>query len=111
LRGRQLQACFLVADDVMDASVTRRGQPCWYKLDNVGMIAINDGFLLRSSLFVFLKHYFSTTPYYVRLLEMFNEVCAAARRRLRVCVTCDTPLRTLRAPRSFCRQSWVSCWT
>jgi farnesyl diphosphate synthase len=27
----QLQAYFLVADDMMDASITRRGQPCWYK--------------------------------------------------------------------------------
>jgi len=27
----QMQAFFLVADDVMDSSITRRGQPCWYK--------------------------------------------------------------------------------
>ena len=35
-----LQTCFLVADDIMDSSTTRRGVPCWYKC--AGLSAVND---------------------------------------------------------------------
>ena len=27
----QMQGAYLVADDIMDHSLTRRGKPCWYK--------------------------------------------------------------------------------
>jgi farnesyl diphosphate synthase len=69
-----LQAFFLVADDVMDESKTRRGQPCWYKLENVQMIAINDSFLLESFVFTILKTHFGHEPYYNRLVALFIDV-------------------------------------
>ena len=69
-----LQAFFLVSDDIMDDSKTRRGQPCWYRMPNVGMIAINDAFMLESSIYYLLKKYFRQEKYYVDLIELFHEV-------------------------------------
>lgn len=68
-----LQAFFLVSDDIMDTSITRRGKPCWYRQDGVGMIAINDAFLLESAIYTLLKKYFRSHPAYVDLLELFHE--------------------------------------
>lgn len=86
----------------MDGSITRRGQPCWYKLvrkgarlklifffllcdsplfalfirvqPEVGLVAINDSFLIQSTVYKLLKHYFREKPYYVDLLELMQEV-------------------------------------
>uniref|UniRef100_A0A7S2UU78 Farnesyl diphosphate synthase n=1 Tax=Fibrocapsa japonica TaxID=94617 RepID=A0A7S2UU78_9STRA len=69
-----LQAFFLVADDIMDDSETRRGQPCWYKKSDVKMIAINDSFLLESAVFRILKRHFGSEPYYAKLVDLFHEV-------------------------------------
>lgn len=69
-----LQAFFLVADDIMDASHTRRGQPCWYRKDGVGMIAINDAFIIESTIYMLLKRYFKSEPYYLDLIELYHEV-------------------------------------
>lgn len=68
-----LQAFFLVADDVMDGSITRRGQPCWYKRDDVKLIAINDSFILESCVFLILKRYFGSKSYYPQLTDIFVE--------------------------------------
>ncbi|UKZ70344.1 uncharacterized protein TrAtP1_011330 [Trichoderma atroviride] len=57
-----LQAFFLVSDDIMDSSITRRGQPCWYRQEGVGMIAINDSFLLEAGIYIILKKYFRDHP-------------------------------------------------
>lgn len=69
-----LQAFFLVADDVMDESPTRRGQPCWYKVKKVGWIAINDSFILESFVFTIIKKHFGTSPYYQQLVDLFLKI-------------------------------------
>ncbi|GAB2284801.1 glycerol channel [Dionaea muscipula] len=69
-----LQAYFLVLDDIMDGSHTRRGQPCWFRVPKVGLIAVNDGILLRNHIPRILKKHFREKDYYVDLLDLFNEV-------------------------------------
>uniref|UniRef100_W5MGX1 RUN and SH3 domain containing 1 n=1 Tax=Lepisosteus oculatus TaxID=7918 RepID=W5MGX1_LEPOC len=68
-----LQAFFLVADDIMDASLTRRGQACWYKKDGVGLDAINDAFLLEGVIYRLLRRHCRGEKYYTQLLELFLE--------------------------------------
>ncbi|EDO19000.1 hypothetical protein Kpol_2002p71 [Vanderwaltozyma polyspora DSM 70294] len=69
-----LQAYFLVADDMMDKSITRRGQPCWYRVEDVGEIAINDAFMLEAAIYELLKKYFRSESYYIDLIELFHDV-------------------------------------
>ncbi|XP_039027624.1 farnesyl pyrophosphate synthase-like [Hibiscus syriacus] len=56
-----LQEYFLVHDDIMDRSHTRRGRPCWFRLPKVGMIAVNDGLILRNQIFRILKRHFTVS--------------------------------------------------
>lgn len=68
----QLQTASLIADDIMDGSETRRGMPCWYKQEGVGMTAVNDCFLLENLVYEVLHKYFRNKDYYpniVRLLQ------------------------------------------
>ena len=69
-----LQAFFLVSDDIMDSSFTRRGKPCWYRHEGVGTIAINDAFMIESSIYALLKRFFRSHPAYMDLVELFHEV-------------------------------------
>ena len=69
-----LQAWLLVADDIMDSSVTRRGQPCWYKkLKQIWYIAINDAVTIEAFCFSMLKRHFSSHPQYLQLMDLLLE--------------------------------------
>ena len=69
-----LQACFLIADDVMDQSTTRRGKPCWYKRGEVGLSAINDALMIESFIYYILKKYLKQHPQYISIIELFHDV-------------------------------------
>jgi farnesyl diphosphate synthase len=69
-----LQAFFLVIDDIMDHSVTRRGQPCWYKVERVGFNAANDALMLEMVIYSLLKRHFRGHALYVELIELFHQV-------------------------------------
>jgi farnesyl diphosphate synthase len=58
----------------MDASITRRDQPCWYRVEGVGNIAINDAFMLNSSIYHLLKTHFRRDACYIHLVELFHDV-------------------------------------
>ena len=68
-----LQAFFLVADDIMDGSVTRRGQPCWYHRTG-GVTAFNDSLILETCVYSIIRHHFRSEPCYLPLLENMLEV-------------------------------------
>jgi farnesyl diphosphate synthase len=58
----------------MDGSETRRGVPCWYKNEGIGVRAINDGILVNDGIYTILKRYFSNHPCYVPAMELFHDV-------------------------------------
>jgi farnesyl diphosphate synthase len=66
-----MQGAFLVADDLMDHSLTRRGKSCWYLTVKEKESAVNDSFYLYSCTFTLLNKYFPTN---YKLNHLFNEV-------------------------------------
>ena len=71
----QFQSYFLVLDDIINGSQTRRGKECWYLKNNRGMRAIGDALLLEAGIYNLLRRYISDQPYYVDVLELIHAVC------------------------------------
>ena len=69
-----LQSVFIMADDIMDGSETRRGHKCWYKVDGIGLSAVNDSMMIENGIYHLLKKYFGDKEYYNDIVELFHEV-------------------------------------
>ena len=70
-----LQAFFLVADDIMDDSVTRRGQPCYYRLPEIGLRAVNDSLMLEMMLYQLVRKHFGSNPELCSsIIELFMDI-------------------------------------
>ena len=73
----------------MDASITRRGQPCWYRVEGVGLIAINDALILEGAIYQMVRAHFKREPYYIDLVDVLHEVRPAAFWRCPLGDPCD----------------------
>ena len=58
----------------MDGSITRRGQPCWYRKDNIGMMAINDALILESCIYELIDKHLDGHPYHRGAIDAFLKV-------------------------------------
>uniref|UniRef100_A0A915HS68 Farnesyl pyrophosphate synthase n=1 Tax=Romanomermis culicivorax TaxID=13658 RepID=A0A915HS68_ROMCU len=68
-----LESCFLIADDVMDSSITRRGRPCWYKNEEIGLTAINDAFLLENAADLIINEILNGDKRYLAIMNIYRE--------------------------------------
>ena len=69
-----MQTYFLVADDIMDGAETRRGKLCWYKKDNIGMMAFNDALIIETCIYSILERHFKDHKLYNTLVDAFLKV-------------------------------------
>lgn len=58
---------------MIDDSEVRRDAPCWYRLKDVQLTAVNDVLMLENACYALLKHYFGHLPCYSNILELMHE--------------------------------------
>ncbi|XP_025988675.2 farnesyl pyrophosphate synthase isoform X4 [Solenopsis invicta] len=67
-----MQISLLMFDDMMDRSLFRRGQLCWYRHNVLGLAAVKDCTFLLSATDYLIRKYFKEKEYYIDLLELFH---------------------------------------
>lgn len=65
---------FIINDDLIDGSETRRGHKCWYKLDGVGNASINDAMMIENGIYYLLKKHFGDKEYYQHIIDLFHDI-------------------------------------
>lgn len=68
-----MQAHFIILDDIMDGSATRRGKPCWYTVPGVGLVAVIDALTIDCALNRVLRDVLFQHPSYVQICNLFND--------------------------------------
>ena len=92
------QAAALVQDDMMDSAPTRRGRPSWYRVEDVGYDAINDGLILENQIFTLLRAHLEGEECYARLVSFVFDL---------LYITEQGQLLDLRTPfSSFTMERW-----
>ncbi|WKX89489.1 hypothetical protein Q1695_008836 [Nippostrongylus brasiliensis] len=67
-----VQSFYIIIDDIMDESETRRGKPCWYKHPNVGLSAINDALILDAFIEEIMRELYPAHPQVDRLCSSYQ---------------------------------------
>ena len=69
-----MQAAAIVVDDIQDQSLLRRGQPCWYRNNNIELSVMTDALKLENSVYYLLQKYFKGKDCYFNIVETFHDV-------------------------------------
>ncbi|KYM94887.1 PREDICTED: farnesyl pyrophosphate synthase-like [Cyphomyrmex costatus] len=68
------QAYFFMIDHIEDRTFFRRGQLCWHEYNDLNLAAIDDTFMLYSSIFYLIQKHFKEKDCYVNLIETFQDI-------------------------------------
>ncbi|CAG2175427.1 unnamed protein product, partial [Oppiella nova] len=68
-----LHSAYLITDDMMDQSITRRNKPCWYKVEHVGLRSCNDAKVLEQEVYHIIEIFFHDKPCYGKLNDLLHE--------------------------------------